>query len=298
MKKNLLLLVVVCISLNTWGQTKSMQPFTGAMIIENGIRYDDLEIKVNDNLLLIPDIPQNEEIVIRITKPWSFIPDAAGNIHPGVGFRIADKTGKIIAVAENIYEDDKEGFEPSYLKALSLTLTLDERMPLNDSITLYTKFFDLANNDSLLVILPCRIVAKGAAQTLNNWNSFSSTYGTTGLFVQCKVDDFDMKKTYTKEPTASSADTINLSIKTLGDFVLKNNKAFLKANFILYDNNFNVIETKDLFPDAAEGLSMNELENIKQIFILPNGFTRGIARIQCQDLNGPGKLDAILNFVY
>jgi len=298
MKQLCLLLTILFSAAIVYAQTKKIQPFTGAMTIENGIRYDDLEIKIKDNLLLTPDIPQNEELVIRITKPWSFIADAKGNVHPGIGFRVADKTGKILTSTENIYKNDKEGINQNYLSALSFTITLDDKMKVNDSLTIYTKFFDTKNGDSLLVILPCKVVPIGKAQTLDGWNSFSSTFGATGMYVNCKAESFEMKKTYAKLETATNVDTILLSVKTLGDFVLKNNKAFLKADYILYDKDFHVIETRPLFANAAEGLSVTELTNIKQSFILPAGFHNGIARIMITDKNGKGKLDAIFNFVY
>ena len=298
MKQFLLLLAIVFFHENICGQVKQIQPFTGAMTIENGIRYDKLEITIDDYLLLIPDIPLNKELVIKITKPWSFTADAAGNVHPGVGFKIADNNGKIIAQTVNIYKDNKEGFDQNSLSALSLSITLDEKMKINDSITIYTKFFDEMNNDSLLVILPCRVVAKGQEKVINGWNSFSSTYGATGMFVNCKAEEFHMNKTYLNKETETSVDTILLSVKSIENFAMKNDKFFLNARYILYNKEFNIIETRPLFTDGQEGLSPTLLQNIKRYFILPAGFHRGIARILIQDENSTGKLDAVLSFAY
>ena len=56
-KKKLLLLTIIFISVTVIVQTKKIQLFTGAMTIENGIRYDGLKKKVNDDLLRTVDIP-------------------------------------------------------------------------------------------------------------------------------------------------------------------------------------------------------------------------------------------------
>jgi hypothetical protein len=279
-------------------QTKKLQPFTGAMIIESGIRYEELEIKIKDDLLSTADIPQQEDVVIRITKPWSFVTDASGKAYPGIGYTITDKKGKVLTSDHNIYKDDKTGINPNYLTALSFTIRLDQKTKLNDSLTIYTKFFDTKNNDSLLVILPCKVVAKGKAKLLDGWNRFSSTMGASGMFVHCKAERFSMKKTYSKNGVQNPVDTIKLSIDTLGNFIEKNGKVFLNALYILYDKHFNIVATQPLFENAEAGLTAAQLQGIKTHFLLPAGFSGGIARLLIEDKNGKGKLDAVLNFAY
>ena len=64
MMKHILILLVIVFAVNhIAAQTKSIQPFTGARIIEDGIKYDELEIKINDDLLLTPDIPDRKSVV-------------------------------------------------------------------------------------------------------------------------------------------------------------------------------------------------------------------------------------------
>ncbi len=298
MKKTLTLLSILFFIAIANAQTKSIQPFTGAKIIEDGIKYDKLEIKVKDDLLLTPDIPIGEELKIRITKPWSFVSDASGKVYPGVGFAIKSTKGAVIAYVKNIYGDKNEGVEQNYLNALSLSITLDDKMKAGDSLIILAKFYDTKNDDSLLVTLPCKVVAKGKGQKLNGWGSFSSTYGATGMYAYCTVDGFNMTKSYAKKETTENIDTIKLSIKELGKFVEKNGKVYLKTKFIVYDQSFNIMQTKTLFINEAKGLTKQQLENIKQQFILPAGFNKGIARLLIEDMNSKAKVDAVLSFIY
>ena len=61
-EKNSFLISIIFVSVAIIAQTKKIQLFTGAITIENGIRYNELEIKVNDELLRTADIPLNEKL--------------------------------------------------------------------------------------------------------------------------------------------------------------------------------------------------------------------------------------------
>ncbi len=293
-----LLLLLILFGGHAAGQVKQMQPFTGAMTVENGIRYDNLEIKLGGYLLLRPDIPKSEELVIRITKPWSLTADEKGNVHPGIGLKITDMKGDVFAQTANIYADNKDGFDQQSLTALSLSVVLDEKAKVNDSLIIYAKFYDEINGDSLLVVLPCRVVAKGDGKVISGWTGFSSTYGATGMFVNCKADAFRMNRSYLAKETETSVDSVILTVKSLEKFAEKDGRVFLNARYILYDKDFNIVETRPVFENGSAGLLPADLQNIERIFILPVGFHRGIARVLIQDENSTGKLDAILSFVY
>ncbi len=62
MKKNSLLLTVIFICVTVTAQTKKIQPFTGTMTIENGISYDEQEIKLNEDFLCTANILLNKKI--------------------------------------------------------------------------------------------------------------------------------------------------------------------------------------------------------------------------------------------
>jgi hypothetical protein len=298
MKKLFSFLVACCAISITYAQKKDIQPLTGAKILQSGIRYKDLEIKVNDKFLLTPDIPIGGELKIKITEPWSFEQDKEGNVYPGVGFTIKTIKGNTVASVKNIYGDKQEGINQNYLKSLSLSITLDDKMKVGDSIIIVAKFYDTKNEDSLLITLPCKVVAKGKGQMLDGWGSFSSTYGATGMYANCTVEDFKMIKTPSTKTIAETVDTIKLNIKELGKFIEKNGKYNIKTNFLLYDENFKVILSTPMFANEAQGVTKNQLSNIEQQFILPKGFTKGIARLLIADKNSKAKVDAVLSFIY
>ncbi|MES2776186.1 MAG: hypothetical protein V4722_18565 [Bacteroidota bacterium] len=276
-------------------QSTDLLPFTGAMVKGTGIRYKEVEIRLDGQIMLSADLPRKEEMTVKITDPWSLVMDVKGDVYPGAGYRILDMKRKVLVEQKNIFRKDQPGIPRDYLKSLSVSITITDDIKSLDSVILQARFFDTKDNDSVLIEIPCKLVPKGKGNVTNGWGSFSGTNIAKGAYSGLepgKVKGIRLKK---KADDPAGADTAYFTIEKLDGLKTKEGKVYFNSVYTLYDAQFKVLEQRsNIINGSDKGVDSSAQNNIQLWYVIPNELTRGFARIVITDRNSPAKLDAIL----
>ncbi len=281
---------------NITAQSTDLLPLTGAMVKGTGIRYKAIEIRLNEEVMVSSDLPRKEKMTVKLTEPWSLVTDAKGNVYPGAGFRILDMKRKVLAEQKNIFKKDQPGIPRDYLKSLSVSVVLTDDIKSLDSVIVQAKFFDTKDNDdSVVVEMHCRVVPMGKGNTTTDWGSFSGTFIAKGAYAGLDPGRVKGVKLKAKTDALVKTDTAFFTIEKLDGLVAKNGKMYFDSKYILYNNQFKVLEQKqNIIEGSNNGIDSIGLKNIKLRYLLPPALASGFARVCITDANSTAKLDIVL----
>jgi len=238
LQKTLLFLTCICTYSIFYAQNYGVLPFTGATFKEEGIKFKDIEITLEDNTWISNKLPIDKSFEIKMKNPVGF-EVINGMCFPGISILVCSKNGDTLGYAPNIYGDYNEGLEFEYLKSLTVKLGYNEQSKVGDTLSVNVVFFDSKGTRKTSVDMTNIIV--NPILPLNTTNSTYSSKSYTGYRVNSTVE---AKHIETNDTIIKGEKYQFFSINHVIMSPVVMDK--MKSIFTVYDSNCNVIDPKSI----------------------------------------------------
>lgn len=138
-----------------------VEPFTGAVIVARGLKYEKYEFVPDKQLGFITgaSFGFDEPFIFRIHSPKGFREDEEGKIFFGAGFAIYENEKELGGV-QDLFADNYEGVDAELLSNLRLTLRFTQPLEAGKTYILKVKFFDKKSNAALDMQMPFTMAQK------------------------------------------------------------------------------------------------------------------------------------------
>lgn len=186
-----------------------VEPFTGAVIVSKGLKYEKYEFVPEKQLGFITSsvFGFDEPFVFRVYQPKGFREDENGKVFFGAGFGVYENEKELGSV-KDLFGDNYEGVDAEALSNLRITLRFAKPLEVGKIYTLKVRFFDKKSNAEISMEMPFSMAEK----TMQS-NAINSTKSTLALGAESKsTDDIKIEKVSFLE---SGKAVNNLKINTI-----------------------------------------------------------------------------------
>jgi len=162
-----------------------VEPFTGAVIVARGLKYEKYEFVPEKQLGFITgaSFGFDEPFIFRVYSPKGFKEDENGKVFFGAGFGVYENEKELGAV-QDLFADNYEGADAEALSNLRITLRLAKPLETGKTYTLKVKFFDKKSNAAIDMQMPFTMAQK----TLQS-NIINTTKSVLALGAESKATD-------------------------------------------------------------------------------------------------------------
>ena len=160
-----------------------VEPFTGAVIVSRGLKYEKYEFVPDKQLGFITSavFGFDEAFIFRIHSPKGFKEDENGKVFFGAGFGVYENEKELGAV-KDLFGDNYEGVDAESLSNLRITLRFAKPLEIGKVYTLKVRFFDKKSNAEIFMEMPFSMANK----TLQS-NVINTTKSTLALGAESKA---------------------------------------------------------------------------------------------------------------